>query len=59
MGVAFFEYHPYYKLVNGKMKLIASHVRDGGDDKMGNKNTDEIRGKKCSKAKVIVFLKKN
>lgn len=58
-GSVYFTYYYYYKLNKGKMRLVASHIVDCGNDGMGNKSTYKISGKKSTKAKFNNFLKKN
>lgn len=58
-GSVYFTYYHYYKLSKGKMKLVASHIVDCGNDGTGNKNSYEISGKKSNKVKFINFLNKN
>lgn len=58
-GTVYYDYHYYYKLSKGKMKLIASRTVDLGTDGTQNKSYYEINGKKCTKTKFNAFLKKN
>lgn len=58
-GSVFITYNSYYKLSNGKLRLVAGEIVDHGSD--GTKKISEylIGNKKCSKQKFTKYIRKN
>lgn len=58
-GSVFITYNSYYKLINGKLKLVAGKMVDHGNDGTKNISGYLIGNKKCSKQKFTKYIKKN